>query len=328
MYKLLGCLLICIFPLLTNSQTLTEGKLKRLKKKVEKKLDFVYIPSGILRVGDYPEQDVPFLHSRGRDSIYLKIDSFFISKYELTNGEYLDFLKDLKKTDTSQYKMALPDTLAWRSPLAFNDPYVEYYLRHPVYFDHPVVNITYDNTIDYCEWITEKVNSDPDRIFEKVRFRLPKEREWRHAAEGGREMMSSPLISNGDFRTEDGKPAANIVFIGQLHYVGYRDSIYVVDKRSNDTVKYSEFMIYNVPGPFYDMSNEPIKAVGSYEPQGYGTYNMAGNVEEMVLEEGWSKGGSWRDGGAKTLLNVFEKYDPEYSSPERGVRLVMEVIEY
>jgi formylglycine-generating enzyme required for sulfatase activity len=56
------------------------------------------------------------------------------------------------------YKNALPDTLSWRSPLGFNEDYVEYYLRHPAYRDYPVVGVTWLQANDFCKWRTDRVN--------------------------------------------------------------------------------------------------------------------------------------------------------------------------
>jgi hypothetical protein len=48
--------------------------------------------------------------------------------------------------------------LVWRSKLAFNEPYVEYYLRHPAYRDYPVVGVNWLQANDYCAWRTDRVN--------------------------------------------------------------------------------------------------------------------------------------------------------------------------
>ena len=56
------------------------------------------------------------------------------------------------------YYNALPDTLVWRSPLSYNEPYVQNYLRHPAYQDYPVVGVSWDQVQDYCQWRTDRVN--------------------------------------------------------------------------------------------------------------------------------------------------------------------------
>jgi hypothetical protein len=53
---------------------------------------------------------------------------------------------------------ALPDTLVWLDPLAYNDPYVEYYLRHPAYNEYPVVGVSWNKARGYALWRTDRVN--------------------------------------------------------------------------------------------------------------------------------------------------------------------------
>ena len=53
---------------------------------------------------------------------------------------------------------ALPDTLVWRRPMAYNEPYVQYYFRHPSYNDYPVVGVSWLQASDYCAWRTDRVN--------------------------------------------------------------------------------------------------------------------------------------------------------------------------
>ena len=53
---------------------------------------------------------------------------------------------------------ALPDTNVWRSKLAYNEPFVEYYFRHPAYQDYPVVGVNWLQATDYAAWRTDRVN--------------------------------------------------------------------------------------------------------------------------------------------------------------------------
>jgi hypothetical protein len=55
---------------------------------------------------------------------------------------------------------------------------------------------------------------------------------------------------------------------------------------------------------------------------------MAGNIEEFVAEEGYSKGGSWRDPGYYLQNYVHQTYNRESSASNfRGFRFAMEVVD-
>lgn len=89
------------------------------------------------------------------------VSSFYMDQTEITNFqwcEYLYWVSRAYETYPSVYKNALPDTLCWRSPLGFNEKYVDYYLRHPAYRDYPVVGVSWLQASDFCKWRTDRVN--------------------------------------------------------------------------------------------------------------------------------------------------------------------------
>jgi gliding motility-associated lipoprotein GldJ len=90
------------------------------------------------------------------------VSSFYMDEVEVTNFYWLEYLYWLDRVYGADfpeiYKKALPDTLVWRSKLAFNEPFVEYYLRHPSYRDYPVVGVNWLQANDYCAWRTDRVN--------------------------------------------------------------------------------------------------------------------------------------------------------------------------
>lgn len=90
------------------------------------------------------------------------VSSFYMDETEVTNlhwCEYLYWLDRVYGVDYPEiYKKALPDTLVWRSKLAFMEPKVEYYLRHPAYRDYPVVGVNWLQANDYCAWRGDRVN--------------------------------------------------------------------------------------------------------------------------------------------------------------------------
>ena len=73
------------------------------------------------------------------------VSSFYMDETEVRNIDYREYLFWTRNTFGETYpevwKRALPDTLVWREELAFNEPLVETYLRHPAFDDYPVVGV-------------------------------------------------------------------------------------------------------------------------------------------------------------------------------------------
>jgi gliding motility-associated lipoprotein GldJ len=91
------------------------------------------------------------------------VSSFYIDQKEVSNKNYKDYLHWLEKVyiPTNQDSIvneARPDTLVWRSELAYNEPMVEAYFRHPSFNDYPVVGISWNQANEYCKWRTDRAN--------------------------------------------------------------------------------------------------------------------------------------------------------------------------
>ncbi|MBR4453270.1 MAG: SUMF1/EgtB/PvdO family nonheme iron enzyme [Bacteroidales bacterium] len=91
------------------------------------------------------------------------VSSFYMDEGEITNFDYLEYLYWLDRVYVpvdlqSVYYAALPDTACWRHKLAYNEPYVENYLRYPAYRDYPVVGVSWVQATKYCAWRTDRVN--------------------------------------------------------------------------------------------------------------------------------------------------------------------------
>ncbi len=92
------------------------------------------------------------------------VSSFYMDETEVTNIAYREYLYWIQRIMEDEYpevmRKALPDTLVWREKTAYNEPYVEYYLRHPAYNDYPVVGVSWLQATDYCAWRTDRVNEE------------------------------------------------------------------------------------------------------------------------------------------------------------------------
>jgi gliding motility-associated lipoprotein GldJ len=118
----------------------------------------VLIVGGVFRMGRV-QQDVMFDWNNTPRTV--TVSSFYMDETEIKNvdyREYLYWLRRVYKSYREVYVRALPDTLVWRSPMGFNDPYVQYYFRHPSYNNYPVVGVSWVQASDYCLWRTDRVN--------------------------------------------------------------------------------------------------------------------------------------------------------------------------
>ena len=92
------------------------------------------------------------------------VSSFYLDETEVTNMFWLEYLTWLERVYGNSFpeivERALPDTLAWREKLAYNEPMVKYYLRHPAYRDYPVVGVSWNQANDFCTWRTDRVNEN------------------------------------------------------------------------------------------------------------------------------------------------------------------------
>jgi gliding motility-associated lipoprotein GldJ len=118
----------------------------------------ILIEGGTFTMGQV-EQDVTYDWSNTPRRV--TVSSFYMDETEVTNfnwGEYLYWLKRVFTEFGQNHTNALPDTLVWREKLAYNEPYVEYYLRHPAYRDYPVVGVSWLQANEFCAWRSDRVN--------------------------------------------------------------------------------------------------------------------------------------------------------------------------
>ena len=138
------------------------------------KYNLVPIPTGEFLMGS--PSGVGISDEHPRHIVYL--DEFYISKYEVTNKEYAEFLNDYGKDSDDNGNMMIYD-----SEKQFSGKYnwglnKKNNIWQPVIGceKHPVIYVTWYGAVQYCKWLSGKTG---------LNFRLPTEAEWEYACRAG-----------------------------------------------------------------------------------------------------------------------------------------------
>lgn len=118
----------------------------------------VFVEGGTFVMGS-TEQDLTYDFDNMERRV--SVSSFYMDETEVRNVDWLEYLYWLTrvyKDYPEVAKKALPDTLVWRNPLSYNEPYTIYYLRHPAYKDYPVVGVSWIQATEFAAWRTDRVN--------------------------------------------------------------------------------------------------------------------------------------------------------------------------
>jgi len=255
------------------------------------------------------------------------VSSFYIDETEVANIHYLEYLYWLSRVFGSDYpevyKRALPDTLVWRDRLAYNEPMVELYLRHPAYQQYPVVGVNWLQANDFCAWRTDRVNEqiliregilrvNPNQINED-NFNSDAYLAGQYEGLVKTDLMdlnpSSGSNGTRKVRMEDGilLPKYRLPTEAEWEYaalaqIGNTQYERVTDRKQypwnghivrNKDEKVKGQMMANfkrgrgdnmgTAGFLNDYADRPAP-VHSYWPNDFGIYCMAGNVSEWVMD--------------------------------------------
>ena len=185
----------------------------------------VLIPSGSFSMGASKVESESFMKD-AHPSHSVSLDAFYMDMYEVTLGQYKQFLME-----TNHRK--LPD---WVSEFSPTDK-------------HPVVGISWTDAMAYAEWAGK---------------RLPTEAEWEYAARGGQDQQLYPW--------GNAPPSGK-----QCNYADANAD--TILKQGNPEFNWADLSI--------DDGYTATAPVGSFPPNGYGLYDMAGNAYEWCAD--WYK---------------------------------------
>ncbi|MFC2089928.1 SUMF1/EgtB/PvdO family nonheme iron enzyme [Bacteroidota bacterium] len=252
------------------------------------------------------------------------VSSFYMDETEVSNVNYREYIYWLDRIFGLNNKQvvlnALPDTLVWRDIMAFNEPMVEYYFRHPAYNEYPVVGIDWPQANNYAMWRTDRVNEKMLIDEGIMEFETGQQDDINFNTEaylfgiynpssGGTIESLNPDQDVRGIRLEDGilLPKYRLPTEAEWEYAAlglignsvdelvwerktYPWNGHVVrndhpssmgEMRANFVRGNGDYM--GTAGDLNDMGGFTVP-VRSYWPNDYGLYCMAGNVNEWVLD--------------------------------------------
>lgn len=194
--------------------------------------NLVFIQGGTFAMGNVAEEDVMGYWNTIKKRI--TVPSFYIDKTEIANVHYREYTFWIDLVFSSaEYatirKKSRPDSLVWRSSLAYNEPYVKMYFSHPAYNFYPVVGVTWEQASDFCIWRTDRVNEKV--LIDRGLMAKPKIKgdasnnfntnSYLLGAYKGRPGKLARSAQN-PLKTFDGKPRANVNMEDGLLVLDYR----------------------------------------------------------------------------------------------------------
>ena len=282
----------------------------------------------IWRLDEYPDGD----YVEVMDSLYIKRDEA-LNGIRTFNTRLLDYRyywfdnqqaartgKTRKSFLKSEVLNVYPDTTVWIKDFnySYNDPMHQEYFHHKAFEDYPVVGVNWSQANAFCHWRTQKKNRflrTKKNLGLVSGFRLPTEAEWEYAARGDLNYAKYPW--GGPNTTSDrGCFLANFKPVrGDYAADG---ALYTVEAESYNP---NGFGLFNMAGNVAEWTNTAYNQMSYY----FGS-TMNPNVENIENQRKIVRGGSWKD--VAYFLEVGSR-DWEYADTARsyiGFRTVQDYL--
>jgi len=292
-------LTLLLFPFITYSQT---------------KPDLILVTGGSFSMGN-PYSDAAKKGDADEKPVHnVKVNDFYIDKYEVTVKAYKEFIADNSFTEFSslrQHKMPAPPDTTWMSEHTDTKKYYETtILKWWGWVDnYPMQYVTWFDAIAYCNWLSAKLGldkcysiNDAKGIvcdFTKNGYRLPTEAEWEFAAIGG--------TSSKTYRFSGSNNSADVGWYDETTY--YKGPQFVGTKAAN------ELGIYDMTGNVWEWCYD------YYSPFYYASSPKDNPINETPTGYKVIRGGAWHY--RAEYATVFTRDGPEssYTNFMYGFRL-------
>jgi formylglycine-generating enzyme required for sulfatase activity len=257
---------------------------------------FAFIPSGHFLFGD---------HLRPSEPHYVWLPAYFISPFEVTNGEFKQFIEDPRGyadetnwSDAGRQWKAVNRSHATAQLGPSDADYGRFGQA-----DQPVVQVNWFEANAFCRWLTRKLGGD------RWVFGLPSEAEWEKAARGPDNFdyglgtnISDDQVKLYNWRKN---PDAQVTVVGwQQSEQAYQPNRYGLYHMTGNVTEWTQsvYRSYNRHNPYVDDDDR----------------NHDQTPGERVL-----RGGSWYTASIAVLYIPYrENFRPDVETPYLGFRVV------
>ena len=265
-HLLVGCIMLFTMAGTAFSETKESPKKLSVDLGGGVKMEMVFIPSGEFKIGsgESAEETAAFFNIHGDNILtaFFKGEHpqhrvritkpFYLGTYHVTRGQFRQFVKDSGyKTDAEKGDVYVPPGAFGWDPEKKAFYHIKDYSWRKAGFEqtdeHPVVNVTWNDAVAFCQWLSRKEGNT---------YRLPTEAEWEYACRAG----TTTRYHSGDDPETLAKVAnvADATAKAKFPNLGW-------------AIKASDGYVFTAP-------------VGQFKPNAFGLYDMHGNAWQWCAD--------------------------------------------
>ncbi len=209
------------------------------------KLDTVLIPSGSFLMGDNSGLD----DEKPVHKVTIT-KPFYLGRHEVTVGQFRRFLEATGYVTDAERGTGFRGAFGWdldKMEFQMNEDYSWRSTGFAQSDDHPVVNVSWNDAMEFCRWMSRQFGGD---------YRLPTEAEWEYACRAG--------TTTGYYHGNDPEGAAEVGNVADAAFGAQHPGM-------KGIIQASDGHAYTAPA-------------GRFLPNRFGLHDMHGNVWEWCAD--------------------------------------------
>ncbi|MBN2664784.1 MAG: formylglycine-generating enzyme family protein [Bacteroidales bacterium] len=278
--------------------------------------EMVFVKGGTFSMGNPFSDKLRSGEDDERPVHKVKVNDFYIGKYEITVRQYKEFIVDRTYDEFARFGVdhrlpSAPDTTWWQG-----HPDAELYWKGQVSEwwgwnnSFPMFYVTWYDAVAYCNWLSEKsgyekcytISSDGaiSCDYSKTGYRLPTEAEWEYAARGGTKSATYRFSGSDNFN--------------EVAWVD--DNTLLSGPKPVGTKKANDIGVYDMSGNVWEWCND------FYSPFYYSNSSSDNPVNEHPTGYRVIRGGSWHYQVELATVSTRDGPKPGFTNYNYGFRVV------